>query len=284
MYIAAVCRQVQREQLNSYYQFLRVQEILEEEDVDPRLQYVEKWLVVAAPSPFYGEMVGCLTGQILSTVNGLPGLDANIKNHIYLSSERSNLTNSGDTFIARNWDGAIRNRSLEGHTKIIAVEVGVSQTYESLRTAISYSVCALRCSLDIAMCISDGNRKKDAAIEQAERDMKAQVRNNLYGPLILSGFTMVILETFRKSDEICQLNTLLDPTQSLYVIVEDGRYIGEAELTLGDCIPTHILTGNNIKATHLNFLEEEWFQESFQIAIVETAVERFSDKNRVQPA
>ncbi|KAK9344695.1 hypothetical protein V1522DRAFT_409542 [Lipomyces starkeyi] len=117
-------------------------------------------------------MVGCLTGQILSTVNSLPGLDANIKNHIYLSSERSNLTNSGDTFIARNWDGAIRNRSLEGHTKIIAVEVGVSQTYESLRTAISYSVCALRCSLDIAMCISDGNRSERNIIRHHKRKMR----------------------------------------------------------------------------------------------------------------
>ncbi|KAK9364286.1 hypothetical protein V1504DRAFT_19485 [Lipomyces starkeyi] len=187
-------------------EFLRVQEILEKEVAEfPRLEYDgdrKVAIAVAAPSPFHGEMVGCLTGRILSTVNGLPGLDANIKDRIYLSSERSNLTSSGGTFITRNWDGAIRYRSLEGHTKMIAVEVGFSQTYESLRAAISYSVCALRCSLGIAMCINEGNRgetaptqyysttqEKDAAIEQAERDMKAQVRSNPYGPLILNGFT-----------------------------------------------------------------------------------------------
>ncbi|KAK9485636.1 hypothetical protein V1527DRAFT_503661 [Lipomyces starkeyi] len=258
----------QIEVLATISEFLRVQEVLEEEHVEfPRLEYdgdPKVAIVVAAPSPFHGEMVWCLTGRILSTVNDLPGQDANIKNYIDLSSERSNLTNSGDTFITRNWDGAIRYRSLEGHTKTIAVEVGVSQTYESLRAAISYSVSALRCSLGFAMCISDGNRRSARSF----------------------------FETFRKSDEICLPNTLLDPTQSF--VTGDCRrreiYWGNCSAkpggvdSLGDCIPAHIVTGNSIKATHINFLEEEWFKESIQIAILETVVERFSDKNRVQPA
>ncbi|KAJ8097135.1 hypothetical protein POJ06DRAFT_283742 [Lipomyces tetrasporus] len=284
-------------------EFLRVQEILEEEDVRfPRVEYDgdrKVAIVVAAPSPCHGEMAGGLTSRIYDAAKSVPGLDANIRGRIYSSFKRSNLTNRGDTFTKRNWDGAIRYRSLEGNTKMVAVEVGLSQSYESLRAAISYSVSALRCSLGIAMCITEGDRgatpPKDLAIEQAELDLKAEVRNNPYGPLVLRGCTLfgrvskVLLETFRQGDDTCLPNTLLNPTQS-FVIVQDGHYAGHdvppnlAEVTLGDCIPPHILTGNSIRATPLNFLDEEWFEEIFQIAIFETAVERFSDKHKVQPA
>ncbi|KAK9312866.1 hypothetical protein V1522DRAFT_269960 [Lipomyces starkeyi] len=37
---------------------------------------------------------------------------------------------------------------------VVAVEIGVSQAYESLRAAISFSVCALRCRVGITMCIN----------------------------------------------------------------------------------------------------------------------------------
>ncbi|KAK9245890.1 hypothetical protein V1506DRAFT_553553 [Lipomyces tetrasporus] len=278
-------------------EFLRVQEILEEEDVRfPRVEYDgdrKVAIVVAAPSPIY------------DAAKSVPGLDANIRGRIYSSFKRSNLTNRGDTFTKRNWDGAI-----EGNTKMVAVEVGLSQSYESLRAAISYSVSALRCSLGIAMCIAEGDRgatppvqyystrrEKDLAIEQAELDLKAEARNNPYGPLVLRGCTLfgrvskVLLETFRQGDDTCLPNTLLNPTQSFVSSDCPRRALCGARCPTkpggghaGDCIPPHILTGNSIRATPLNFLDEEWFEEIFQIAIFETAVERFSDKHKVQPA
>ncbi|KAK9326920.1 hypothetical protein V1520DRAFT_350211, partial [Lipomyces starkeyi] len=42
-------------------------------------------------------------------------------------------------------------------TTVVCVDVGLSQTYESLRAAISISVCALRCRVGIAMSINEGD-------------------------------------------------------------------------------------------------------------------------------
>ncbi|KAK9358416.1 hypothetical protein V1504DRAFT_461110, partial [Lipomyces starkeyi] len=66
---------------------------------------------------------------------------------------------------------------------MIAVEVGVSQSYESLRAAISWSVCALDCRLGIVMCIREQGRGRtpdpplyssiqveNAAVDEADQD------------------------------------------------------------------------------------------------------------------
>ncbi|KAJ8098881.1 hypothetical protein POJ06DRAFT_269953 [Lipomyces tetrasporus] len=47
------------------------------------------------------------------------------------------------------YDGTKEYCHCRGSTK----EVDISQAYESLRAAISWSVCALHCHLGIAMCI-----------------------------------------------------------------------------------------------------------------------------------
>ncbi|KAK9323073.1 hypothetical protein V1517DRAFT_321421 [Lipomyces orientalis] len=283
--------------------------MLEEENMKyPRLQY-DAWrnvaIIVAAPSPLHGYMVGHLMTRINNAVNSMQGLDSNITDGLYISSDMSNTTYAGVTSTTRNWDGALHYLTDEGYILMVAVEVGISQTYESLRAAISYSVCALHCRVGITMCINEGNRgtrapiqyystaqERDAAILQAERQLRTALRNNPYGPLIADGFiwygriNRVVVETFRQEVDTCSPDTLLEPRQS-FAIVEAGQFVGGnvpsnlAELQLSDCIPTHILSGNTIAATPVNFFSQEWFERSFCHSMLKTALQRIKVRSEV---
>ncbi|KAK9482683.1 hypothetical protein V1527DRAFT_330416 [Lipomyces starkeyi] len=83
---------------------------------------------------------------------------------------------------------------------MIAVDVGVSQSHDSVRAAISRSVCALRCRLGLAMSISEGSRgetprmryyasveKAKAAVGEAEEHFNHQLTQRPYGPLVRYG-------------------------------------------------------------------------------------------------
>ncbi|KAK9245975.1 hypothetical protein V1506DRAFT_575861 [Lipomyces tetrasporus] len=263
-------------------EYERVREILEEEGAKfPSLQYdgVRKVAIVsAAPSPLHGDM--CTRQQQYQ------GHWRHIHN--------------------KNWDGALKYLTSEGETFMVAVKVGLSQTYASLRAAISFSVCALRCRVGIALCINEGNRgttpttryygtreEKRAAIQEVERILRSQLQTNPFGPLNIGEDTWfgevasVVLEIYRLEDETLAPETLLDPTQS-FMIVEDGLFVGAevppnlAEITLGDCIPTHILSGNNIEGTPVNFFHQDWFEDTFRFAMLRTAMERVEKKCKVQ--
>ncbi|KAK9252542.1 hypothetical protein V1507DRAFT_461442 [Lipomyces tetrasporus] len=116
---------------------------------------------------------------------------------------------------------------------MIAVEVAVSQSNDSMRAAISWSVCALHCSLGLAMCIREESRGRrpprrhyasldeaNAAVDEARDDFYHQLVQNPYGPLERDGVTwfgrvrLVVLETFRRQDEHCTPETLLQPSKS----------------------------------------------------------------------
>ncbi|KAJ8103553.1 hypothetical protein POJ06DRAFT_190968 [Lipomyces tetrasporus] len=291
-------------------EYERVQEILEEEDAKfPTLQYdgFRKVAIVrAAPSPLHGDMVGQLLGRISRSVERMPKIEQNIKDGVSISSDSRNTRDTGDTSTTRNWDGALKYLTEEGEVLMVAVEVGVSQIYASLRAAVSFSVCALRCRVGIAMCISERDRgtaptiryyatreEKRAAIQEVERILRAQLQAHPFGPLETGEDTWfgevanVVLETYRLEDETSPPETLLNPTQS-FTLVEDGRFVGGevppnlAEITLGDCIPTHILTGNNIEATPVNFFHQDWFENTFRFAMLRTAMERVEDKSKEQ--
>ncbi|KAK9367415.1 hypothetical protein V1509DRAFT_626578 [Lipomyces kononenkoae] len=293
-------------------EFEHVQDILENENTKyPSLQY-DGWrkvaIVVAAPSPLHGQMAGSLTGRIVRAVDRLPGLDANIKDRFDSTSEMSNSTLTGDTLTTRNWDGAVRYLTSGGYTLMVAVEVGMTQTYRSLRAAISYSVCALHCRLGIAMSINERSRgtiasiqyysttqEWNAAIQQAERDLRTELRNNPYGPLAVTGSIWygrvgsIVVETYRLEDETCPPETILEPTRS-FRIVENGQFVGGtvpenlAELKLDDCIPTHVLSGDVVTDVPINFFSQDWFEERFGEAMLETALERVKARYRIRRA
>ncbi|KAK9428015.1 hypothetical protein V1505DRAFT_316571 [Lipomyces doorenjongii] len=290
-------------------EYEHARDILEEEDAKyPTLQYDgfrKVAIVSSAPSPLHGDMVGELLGRIRDSVKTIPGIDQSIKYGVSTSSDSRNTRDTGDTSTTRNWDGALMYRTREGETLMVAVEVGVSQTYESLRAAISFSVCALRCRVGIAMSMNEGDRgtaptiryydtrqEKLATIREIEHDLDSQLQTNPFGPLRIGEeiwfgkVNKVVLEIYRLEDETSPPEALLDPKRS-FTIVENGQWAGDevppnlAEITIRDCIPTHILTGNNIEATPVNFFQQDWFESTFRCSMLKTAMERVRDKSKV---
>ncbi|KAK9327700.1 hypothetical protein V1520DRAFT_387259 [Lipomyces starkeyi] len=293
-------------------EYERVQEILDEEYAKfLTLQYDgfrKVAIVEAAPSPLHGDMVGQLLWRISRSVDRMPEIDQNIKDGISISNDRRNTRDTGDTSTTRNWDGALTYLTRDGGTLMVAVEVGLSQTYDSLRAAISFSVCALGCRVGIAMSINEGDRniaptiryydtreEKLAGIREIEHNLDSQLQTNPFGPLRIGEetwfgkITKVVLKTYRLEDESSPPETLLDPKQSFFI--DDCRkwlFVGGevptnlADITIGDFIPTQILTGNNIEATSVNFFQQDWFENTFRFALLATAMERVRDKSKVQ--
>ncbi|KAK9252501.1 hypothetical protein V1507DRAFT_498618 [Lipomyces tetrasporus] len=245
-------------------------------------------IVVAAPTPLHGDMVGELVGSL-----------ANSCNEILL---RGGITGRGLTI--REWDGGLRYMVNDDEEKklMVAFEVGVSQSYRSLQEAISWCVCALHCRLAIAMCLDEGPRgaKSDgqyyaneeeaaAAILQATNELRLQLRQNPFGPLVRNGVTWfgtlekVVIETFRCENANCPPGTLLCPTRS-FVVIRDGQSGAEdippnlGEVVLGDCVPSHVLSGDEILATPIDFFQKSWIEAKIRSAILETAVERIENK------
>ncbi|KAK9239211.1 hypothetical protein V1525DRAFT_424826 [Lipomyces kononenkoae] len=178
---------------------------------------------------------------------------------------------------------------------MITVEVGISRPYERVRFAISWSVCALPCPLGIAMQIREGRRnhaprlyysslvEENAAVAEAEEDFRHQLTEHRYGPLVRGGVTwfgrirQVILETYRVPNEDLAPGTLLDPSKSFE---SDELFVGDdvpqnlQEIVVGDCIPDHILNGEAIGATPVNFFSRDWFEGRFQNGMVTKAGNR----------
>ncbi|KAK9327151.1 hypothetical protein V1520DRAFT_375366, partial [Lipomyces starkeyi] len=219
------------------------------------------------------------------------------RNLLYDPHSRSvGYTSRGLT--TRAWDGALQYREGVRLTLMIAVEVGVSQSYDSLRAAISWSVCAMHCCLGLAMSISEGSRggappmryyasieEANVAVVEAEDDFQDQLMQRPYGPLVRYGVTWfggvrsVILETYRQPREDFTPETLLEASRS-FPIVENGEYVGHdispnlRDVVLRDCIPSHLISGQEVRATPVNFFNREWFENEFGASIVRTAVQR----------
>ncbi|KAK9371589.1 uncharacterized protein V1513DRAFT_481874 [Lipomyces chichibuensis] len=269
----------------------------------PLLQYdaVRQIAIVkAAPTPLHTIMLTGLMINFCRNVNR-QGLDENITDRLFYESEATETT-SGDGATRRILNGAIRYKITDlDRLLMIAFEVGVSQTYTSLKDAISYAICVLHCPLGIILCINERGRGRrppveyyqsmeamNAAIQQAENDFRIQLQHCPYGPLVADGVTWfgrvsrVILDVFRKEHDDYPEGTRLEPT-----IVMDGQYVGGgvspnlAEVTLGDCIPTHLLAGNEIQTIPVNFFQQDWFENSFRSAMFNTAIARVRDKRKV---
>ncbi|KAK9426835.1 hypothetical protein V1505DRAFT_289635, partial [Lipomyces doorenjongii] len=254
-------------------------------------------IVVAAPSFLHSLMAGELIAQIRDEgqKQGVAALSSGISTVTDATSTRA--TTHGLT--TRAWDNALQYEEDNGTRLMIAVEVGVSQTSESLRAAISWCVCGLGRGLGIAMSIHEVPRRRERApiqhysstqeaneaVAATERDLHRQLVERPYGPLISNGVTWfgrvqhLILETYRAPLEVCPSETLLEPTQS-FRIIDDGEFVGDnvpsnlREVVLGDCIPSHILTAHGIEETPINFFRRGWFEAKFGHAMVSTAINR----------
>ncbi|KAK9322263.1 hypothetical protein V1517DRAFT_308158 [Lipomyces orientalis] len=284
-------------------EYERVQDILENEES----RYPQLWfdgtrniaIVVGPPSALHAAMAGALMGAIIHEVKVNLGLSSEISRGFTLSTETGNSRG----LTVRGWDGALVFADGNRETLMIAVEVGVSQAYESLRAAISWSVCALRCRLGIAMCIRERSRRltpvpdyssiqeENAAVAVAEEDFRRQLIERPYGPLVRDGITwfgrinQVIIETYRVPDEDYPPETILSPSRS-FTIVDDGNFVGGdvppdlQEVMLGDCIPDYVLSGEAMVATPVNFFRRDWFDSRFQSGMVKTAVNRMRSRRK----
>ncbi|KAK9334756.1 hypothetical protein LIPSTDRAFT_76251 [Lipomyces starkeyi NRRL Y-11557] len=280
----------------------------------PRLWYdssCQLATVIAAPTPLHSDMVGELVDHFADTCRDVMrrgGISENIWGGLTVSSATTNRKNTEDGLTIREWDGAISYVVNDDPRLMVAFEVGVSQTYKSLQAAISWCVCALHCRLGIAMNITEKDRgerptvkyyasrqEQGTAIQHARNEFRLQLRRNPFGPLEWNNITWfgklreVIIETFRNEDPNCPPEALLEPTQS-FAIVRDGRFSGHdvppnlREVVLGDCVPSHILSGNEIVGTTLDFFRRSWFETKIRAAILKTAIERVEDKSRIARA
>ncbi|KAJ8103549.1 hypothetical protein POJ06DRAFT_298043 [Lipomyces tetrasporus] len=256
-------------------------------------------IVVAAPTPLHGDMVGEL---------------CRYPRRVSQTTDITKHRRAGRGLTIREWDGGLRYMVNDDEEKklMVAFEVGVSQSYRSLQEAISWCVCALHCRLAIAMCLDEGPRgaKSDgqyyaneeeaaAAILQATNELRLQLRQNPFGPLVRNGVTWfgtlekVVIETFRCENANCPPGTLLCPTRSftegstsnvMQVVIRDGQSGAEdippnlGEVVLGDCVPSHVLSGDEILATPIDFFQKSWIEAKIRSAILETAVERIENK------
>ncbi|KAK9348625.1 hypothetical protein V1522DRAFT_455835 [Lipomyces starkeyi] len=238
-------------------------------------------IVVAAPTPLHGDMVGELLdhlGRAVGRVMVQSGIEESIVRYRRTASE---------------WDGAIRYLYCDDLKNMIAIEVAVSQSYKSLQEAISWWVCAVHFCLGIAMGITEGRRgtrpEMEAAIQQASHDLRVQLQEHPFGPLVQNGvkwfgtLERVVIETFRCEDPNFAPDALLDPTRSFAttrIIVRDGHFVWEdvpsnlAEVTLGDFVPSHVLQGNEISSTPIDFFQRSWVEAKIRGSILDTAVAR----------
>ncbi|KAK9257910.1 hypothetical protein V1519DRAFT_470286 [Lipomyces tetrasporus] len=261
----------------SWEVFERVEEM---EARYPLLQYDavrQIAIVVAAPTPLYTILLTVLMSNVCRNVNW-QGLDENITDRLIFESEATETT-SGDSATRRILNGAIRCKINDlDRLLMIAFEVGVSQSYTSLKDAISYAICVLHCPLFITLPPVEYYQTRqamNAAIQQVENDFRMQPQDRPYGPLAADGVTWfgrvsrVVLDVFRREDIDYPEGTCLEPTRS-FTIVRDGQYVGShvspnlVEVTLGDCIPAHLLVGNQIQTTPVNFFQQDWFESSFR--------------------
>ncbi|KAK9261019.1 hypothetical protein V1519DRAFT_482932 [Lipomyces tetrasporus] len=216
--------------------------------------------------------------KIADEVKMMPGPDASTKRH--LSSTRG-----------MNWDGALlyltREETVPNHTLMIAVEVGLRY---------SFSVCALRCRVGIAMRSNEvGPCKRASTKYYATLEEKRIAIQNIEHVLRVQLLANPFAEN-RGRDLTYRLEDETSPPESArysphpyaaFTIVDDGRFVGGevpanlAEITLGDCSPTHILSGKSIETTSINFFHQDWFEDSFGSAMVQTAIERLEDKWKV---
>ncbi|KAK9365999.1 hypothetical protein V1509DRAFT_655073 [Lipomyces kononenkoae] len=285
-------------------EYEQVDEILEREEASyPQLWYDSAKrvaIVVAPPTPIQEWQVHCFKMN--------SGISSTIRRNLRYDSDSSRRKNSSSGLTTRAWDAALQYREGDRLIPMIAVGVGVSQSYDSLRAAISWSVCALRCRLGLSMSISERSRATPpdirhyafdgevyAIIEDAETDFRSQLMQHPYGPLQRDGIIWfgtarrVVLDVYRRQDEDCGPETILEPSQS-FTIVEDGEYVGDnispnlREPVLADCIPSHLLQRQEIRATPVNFFHREWFENEFKASMVLTAIGRLQSHLEPTPS
>ncbi|KAK9352158.1 hypothetical protein V1523DRAFT_414708 [Lipomyces doorenjongii] len=133
-------------------------------------------------------MVAELMGHLTDSCNDvmrLGGISETIREGVTRSNDTTMRTDTRDGLTIREWDAAISYAFNDDETLMVAFEVGVSQTYNSLRAAISWCVCALHCRLGIAMNITEKDRGERPSIRSyaCEQELNATIQQARDGGL-----------------------------------------------------------------------------------------------------
>ncbi|KAK9336989.1 hypothetical protein LIPSTDRAFT_75595 [Lipomyces starkeyi NRRL Y-11557] len=102
-------------------------------------------IVVAAPTRLHGDMVGELVGSLANS-----WISADIRRRVSQATDITKRRRAGRGLTIREWDGALRYLVNDDEEKklMVALEVGVSQSYRGLQESISWaSWCKIRCSV-----------------------------------------------------------------------------------------------------------------------------------------
>ncbi|KAK9427372.1 hypothetical protein V1505DRAFT_380351 [Lipomyces doorenjongii] len=287
-----------------------VQDVLESDDAKyPRLWYDSARsvaIIVAPPSDLHCAMASELASRIRDEVMRIQRLDATMTAGLSTRSERSSTMPTRHGLTTRAWDTALLYTEGNRRTIMIAVEVGVSQSYRSLRAAISFWVDEFGCGLGLAMSIHEGPRRNErpqtqnyvsieeaeVALSELEDELVNQQAHFPYGPLVINGVTWfgqvrkVVLETYRAPGDDIPREAPLEPTNS-FTIVSEGEFVGDSvtpnlrEVVLRDCIPDHIIGIHGIEAMPVNFFRREWFEREFGNGMIENAVNRIRRHVRI---
>ncbi|KAK9234478.1 hypothetical protein V1525DRAFT_459387 [Lipomyces kononenkoae] len=299
----------------SWEVYEQVNDILEREEAKYLLvQYPRLWydsarsvaIVVASPSDLHSSMAGGLVSRIKDEVMRIQGLDAAMADGLFIRPESTSTRPTRYGLTTRAWDTALVYTEGNRQTIMIAVEVGVSQSYRSLRTAISWWVSEFGCRLGLAMSIHEGPRRNrrlqtqnyvsieeaEAAVAGLEDELRNQQAQYPYGPLVINGVTWfgrvrnVELETYRAPGDDIPREALLEPTHS-FTIVSKGEFVGDSvapnlrDVVLGDCIPDHIIGIHGMEAMPVSFFRREWFERQFGNGMIENAVNRIWRNTRI---
>ncbi|KAK9336584.1 hypothetical protein LIPSTDRAFT_30456 [Lipomyces starkeyi NRRL Y-11557] len=243
-------------------EYEEVQEILEnEESAYPKLWYDGTRniaIVVGPPSALHGKMAGGLLASIIREASKQQGLSEDVKDRLTLATEMGNTR--GRTTRAR--DATLEFQEGNRGILMIAVEVGVSPGRERERRG------------ETPELHWSSLEEENAAVAEAEEDFRDQLTEHPYGPLVRDGITWFgrVRQVILEIDVDLPAGMFLDPSQSFTVV--DDVPPNLREVVLGDCIADHILTGEAIVATPVNFFRRNWFEEQFGDGMVRTAANR----------
>ncbi|KAK9491018.1 hypothetical protein V1508DRAFT_399325 [Lipomyces doorenjongii] len=212
-------------------EYERAHEVLDTEGSKyPRLWYDSTRqiaIIVAAPTPLHGAMVGELVGSLANSCNEIllrGGISEDIRRRVSQANYVTKHRRAGRGLTIREWDGALRYLDHDDQEMglMVAFEVAVSQSYRSMQEAMSWSMFSIK-------------RMKKKQRQPSSKPQMSSVFSSVGAPLdrwcetevpLFGTLEKVVIETFRCEDANCPSGTVLDPTRS-FVVIMDGQSSGE---------------------------------------------------------
>ncbi|KAK9371500.1 uncharacterized protein V1513DRAFT_434595 [Lipomyces chichibuensis] len=274
----------------------------DEDDSYPRLFY--DWTrqivtIVTVPTRLHEDTSRTILSHLSNRVESLM-----LRERICLPSGQRLLISSSPTEVIKNGhsnyemqpDGVIYFQTPAGEERKVVVEVGVSQTYDSLLRKARKWIFDAKCNIVLLLAFYE-KQLYSAPLESislTSRQMDDQVvQMNLrwsspnfsgFGALEYEGHTWLdqisqaFIEVVRKDPDSNGANAVLTKK---YVLIEEGRDISSdvpetvGDLRLAELIPPESLGDDDAAGIVINFFHSSDFMSIVRYAVISTAVNRF---------